>query len=345
MKPKITKRSVESIKPAERDVFLWDTELTGFGCKATPKGSRVYLLQYWRHGRARRYTIGRHGQGMTAEQARHEALRLKAAVAKGADPAQSRAADCAAPTFADLAARYMAEHALVKKKPSSAAADARNLRHHILPVFQGMKIAEISRAEVARFHHAKRTTPGAANRCLALLSKMFNLAERWGLRPDGTNPTRHLEKYPERKIERFLSNAELGRLGAALAVAEASGENPQAIAALRLLIFTGCRRNEILTLRWEHVDFENACLRLPDSKTGTRTVPLGAPALEVLGRLERVQGNPYVFCPDESETAIWWALRRPGGASVRGPSSRMSGCTISGTVSPRSLPPWARAFC
>ena len=152
--------------------------------------------------------------------------------------------------------------------------------------------------------------PGAANRCLALMSKMFNLAEKWGLRPDGSNPTRHVEKYPERKFERFLSEAELACLGMALAEADrgakrrrrkaghgrrAASEHTSAIAALRLLIFTGCRRGEILTLKWQHVDFERGCLMLPDSKTGAKLVPLGAPALELLSQLPRTDGNPYVL--------------------------------------------------
>jgi integrase len=133
-----------------------------------------------------------------------------------------------------------------------------------------------------------RERPTAANRVLALLSKMMNLAERWGLRPDGSNPCRHVERYRETKRERYLSEAELARLGAALAAAEQTGaEEPEVVAALRLLVFTGCRMGEILGLCWECVDFERRCLNLPDSKTGAKTVPLNVPALEVLAGLER----------------------------------------------------------
>jgi integrase len=117
---------------------------------------------------------------------------------------------------------------------------------------------------------------------------MLNLAERWGLRPDGSNPCRHVERYREAKRERFLSEAELGRLGAALAAGEQSGaEEPAVVAALRLLVFTGCRMGEVLNLRWADVDLERRCLNLADSKTGARTVTLNAPALEVLAGLER----------------------------------------------------------
>jgi integrase len=112
---------------------------------------------------------------------------------------------------------------------------------------------------------------------------MFNLTELWGLRPDGSNPRRHIKKYPEDKRERYLSPAELAALGEALSLAEQeSVEDPYAIAAIRLLIFTGCRLSEIMTLKWTHVDFEGRCLRLPDSKTGARMIHLGAPALRCL---------------------------------------------------------------
>ncbi len=137
--------------------------------------------------------------------------------------------------------------------------------------------------------------PIAANRCLALLSKMLNLAEAWGLRPDGSNPTRHVAKYRERKVERFLSNVEFARLGTVLEEAARTGEHASVVAAIRLLILTGARRDEILSLRWEHVDFERGCLRLPDSKTGAKTIPLGAPALELLADLPRLNDNPYVL--------------------------------------------------
>ena len=295
MKVKITKRTVENVVPSDRDVFLWDTELRGFGCKVTPKGARIYVLQYWNGGRSRRYTLGRHGEVLTPEEARREAQRIKGRVAGGDDPAADRTADRCAPTLAEFAERYLDDHATVKKKPVSVAADERNLRNHILPALGRLKLADISRVHVAKFHQGMRGKPGAANRCLALLSKMFNLAEKWGYRPDASNPTRHIEKYPERRIERYLSNAELARLGTVLEEAVRAGDHPSVVAAIRLLIFTGCRRDEILKLKWEHVDFERRCLRLPDSKTGAKPVLLGAPALELLASLPRIEGNPYVL--------------------------------------------------
>src|SRR5512132_2455942 len=134
------------------------------------------------------------------------------------------------------------------------------------------KVADVTRADIGKLHHSLRETPHQANRVLALVSKMMNLAEKWGLRPDGSNPCRHVEKYKEAKRERFLSAEELTRLGDVLAEAERTTmESPSVIAAVRLLVLTGCRLSEVLTLRWAFVDFAGACLRLPDSKTGAKT--------------------------------------------------------------------------
>jgi integrase len=155
-----------------------------------------------------------------------------------------------------------------------------------------------------------RDTPGAANRTLALLSKMLNLAEKWELRPDGSNPCRHVDKYPERKMERFLSVDELGRLGAVLAEAERTAtELPSVIAAVRLLMFTGARFGEILNLEWSHVDFERSCLRLPESKTGAKVIHLNAPALEVLNGIER-DGSPWVIAGRDPDKPLV-NLRKP----------------------------------
>lgn len=309
MKAKISKRVVEAIEPGPRDVFLWDSEMPGFGCKITPKGRRIYVFQYDKHGKTWRMTIGRHGIDKTAEEARQKARGLWGDLAEGGHPALERKQARSAPTLAEFAERYLEEHARPKKKPRSAAEDERMLRSRILPELGNVRITEITRAELARFHHDMRDTPAMANRCRMLLSKMMNLAEKWGIREDGTNPTRHMENYRELRRERYLSQAELVKLGEALSAAEAEGDNPYAIAAIRLLLLTGARKEEVLGLEWEHVDLETPCLRLPDSKTGAKILPLGAPALEILARLPRVQGNPYVF-PGKIEGQRYIAIQK-----------------------------------
>jgi integrase len=183
----------------------------------------------------------------------------------------------------------------------------------VLPALGTKKVAAVTRADIGSLHHAMRETPGAANRVLALLSKMFTLAEQWGLRQDGSNPVRHIERYRERRFERFLSSAELARLGETLAEAERTQtEYPSVLAAIRLLIFTGARLSEILELRWDQVDFERACLRLPDSKTGAKLIHLSPPALDVLFSIEQHESNPYVIVGREP-CAHLINLRKPWG--------------------------------
>lgn len=109
------------------------------------------------------------------------------------------------------------------------------------------------------------------------------------------NPVRGVKRFPDRKEERYLTPAEFGKLGAAMAAAESGGENPYGLAGIRLLMLTGCRKSEILTLKWDHVNFEDECLRLPESKTGEKVVVLGAPALIILDTFPRVRGNPFVL--------------------------------------------------
>jgi integrase len=162
-------------------------------------------------------------------------------------------------------------------------------------------VTEVTRADIAKIHHDLRHIPYDANRCLEIISKMFSLAEMWGLRPEGTNPRKHIKKYPEEKRERFLSAAELRRVGDVLREMEDEGiELSSAITAVRLLILTGCRLGEIMTLKWEYVDFAGKALRLPDSKTGAKVVHLGQPAIDVLKKIERVEKNPWVIVGTKS---------------------------------------------
>jgi integrase len=307
MKGKITKRTVDSITLGEKDVFLWDADLKGFGLKVSPSGSKVYLVQYrlgGREARTQRYTIGKHGSPWTADKAREEARRLLGRIANEVDPIKERnaklaghRADTVAPTLAQFAARYVDEYAKPYKKPRTVEEDERNLRLHVNPALGGLKLKDITPGHIAKFQAAGRDRPTNANRCRALLSHLFRIAEVWGERPPGSNPCRDIEKYRERKRERFLSADELVMLGDALEVAQGR-EPPSAIAAIRLLILTGCRLSEILSLRWEWIDFERCCLLLPDSKTGGKTVPLGAPALRLLADLPRHENSRYVLPAD-----------------------------------------------
>ena len=286
---RLTKRTVEATRAdSGRDVVSWDDALPGFGVRIKPSGVKSFIVQYRSGGRSRRLTLGRYGP-LTVQQARKNARAFLGRVAQGEDPAAERQAERRnAVTVADLADRFLEHHARPKKKPSSVRMDILNLRNHVVPALGRLRVDQVTRADVARLHHAMRRTPGAANRVLALLSKLFSIAEAWGLRRDGSNPCRHVERFRERARERFLSPEELGRLGEALELAESNGSvGPEAIAAIRLLLLTGCRAGEILSLRWDYVDLPGRLLRLPDSKTGAKVVPLNTAACQVIETLPR----------------------------------------------------------
>lgn len=295
MVAKLTKRIVEGAEVRPTEYMLWDGDLPGFGVRILSTGRRSYMVQYRAGRRSRRITLGPHGI-LTADQARGMAIQMLAQVRSGGDPARDRKERRQAITVKELADRFDKEHIEVYLKESTAREYRRNVRRFILPVLGRHRVAEVTRADVARFHHDLRRIPYQANRNLEIISKMFNLAEMWGLRPDGSNPRRHLRKYPEQKRERFLSAAELRRLGEVLdEMAAERIELPSAIAAVRLLVLTGCRLNEIMRLRWEHVDLTEGLLKLPDSKTGAKNVQLGEAAMAILEAVQRDRFNPHVI--------------------------------------------------
>jgi integrase len=283
--PRLTKRLVETIEVATAPVYAWDDQLAGFGVKVLPSGRRKYVCKYrlggGRGGRDRWYLIGAHGQ-ITCDQAREMAMQILSAVARGQDPQSDRLAAREAPTLSDLWNRYSTEH-LPRKKASSGIDDNQKARDHLLPRLGRRKVAEITRADVHDLHRELAGRPYQANRVLALLSKMLNLAEAWGYRPDGSNPCRHIEKYKEQARQRYLSNDELRRLGVALDEFEAKTEHGvYAAAAIKLLLLTGARVNEVLKARWDWVDWDRSSIILPDSKTGPKPLFLSHPALVVL---------------------------------------------------------------
>ena len=293
--PKLTKRLVEAAEIRATEYFIWDDEIRGLGVRILPSGRKGYLVQYRAGRRSRRIGLGSTSV-VACEQARNRAIAIIAAARNGEDPAAKRDADRTAITIKQLSERFDIEHISVRLKPSTAKEYRRNLSRFILPALGRLTVTGVTRADVASFHYDLRHIPYQANRCLEVISKMFNLAELWGLRPDGSNPRRHIKKYPEDKRERFLSAAELRRIGAVLREMEGEGiELPSAILAARLLILTGCRLNEIMTLKWEHVNLASRQLSLPDSKTGAKAVYLGLPAIELLNAKEQVAGNPWVI--------------------------------------------------
>ena len=296
---RISKRTVDALQPKEGgNVILWDTNLRGFGVRCSAAGTKTYVFKYQRDGRRGRqrwYKIGRHGR-ITPAQARAEAERLAAIVELGEDPAEVRSKRNVGDTIKAAIETFLTEHVEAKRKPATAEHYRSLARLYVIPDLGRLLVTDVKLIDIERLHGKLADRPYQANRLLAMMRKFFNWSEDRAIRPRGSNPCKGIEQYSEQRRERFLSQDEIGQLGTALRAAEeANSITPSAAAAIRLLLLTGCRRDEILKLRWEDVDIERRLLLLPDSKTGKRAVMLNEPAQDVLSRVPRVKGNPFVI--------------------------------------------------
>jgi integrase len=294
---------VEALQPGE---LAWDADVKGLGIRCQRR-DQVYIVKYRSQGRQRWYTIGKHGSPWTPELARREAKRILGLVAEGKDPADKKQKDRSAPTISALAERFLEEHVAAKAKDRTYSEYKRLVARIITPELGRLKVDEVRPSDIERLHLKFRATPYQANRLLALLSKMFNWSGRRGER----NPCIGVERFAEQKRRRYLSSAELAWLGAALIQAQEERlTSPYVVAAIRLLIFTGARLTEILTLRWDHVDLERGFLNLADSKTGAKTVYLNSAARELLTTLPRFENNPFVV-PGERKGRHLVNLEKP----------------------------------
>ena len=315
----LSNRAVGKLR-VEKDTVFWDRELTGFGVRVYPTGSKVYIAQARGPEGPKRVAVGRHGV-IGAEQARQRAALIIARIKAGEEAVPEPMKPTGGPTVAEVAARYLTEYVEVRCKPSTAAATRSVLEKHIVPALGKLPLAAVERAQVAELHQRLYETPAVANMAVRILSAMYKLACEWGIVPEGlSNPCRSIMKYPEHKRERFLTDEEFIRLGEALDEVEAGGgASAPAVAAIRLLTLTGCRRNEILSLRWEDVALDENELKLPDTKTGARAVPLPPPAVELLAGLPREPGNPWVIPGRKPGTRLqnlddaWRAVRARAG--------------------------------
>ena len=366
--PKLSKRTVETIRPdpAGRDVFMWDSgdgALKGFGVRMKPSGAASYLVQYrTREGRTRRLVLGKVGV-LTPDRARAIAGDKLTEVAKGGDPSAERhRARREALAMAPLADLYLVEGPAAKpnKKASSWAADRSNIERHVKPLLGRKLAASLTHDDVVKFQrdvavgkskadiktkkHGRAIVdggPGTAARSLAVLGAMLE----WAAHPDRkliqANPAKGVKLLRAGKRERFLSETELAKLADALARLEAEHRlSPTAAAAIRLLLLSGCRKSEILSLRWEWVDIERGVLRLPDSKTGAKVVPLAAAAEKLLAELLCAATT---FCRVRPVPATTSACRRIGSVCGRAPGWPGCECTICVTASRRSRSPTATA--
>jgi integrase len=287
--------------PAKGNKVHYDTDVAGFGARVTAAGARSFILNYVVRGsgRERRFTIGSFPNwAVTA--ARMEARRLKRLVEEGGDPLADIESERSAPTVADLCDRFEQEH-LIRKRPGTADDYRRMLVNHVRPHFGAhTKVADVVFSDIEALHRkiTKSGSPYAANRCVAVLSKMFSLSCRWGMRD--TNPCKGIEKNIEHHRRRYLSGDELVRLVQALA----EYPDQQTANAVRVLLMTGARRGEVLGMRWADVDLgEGKWSKLPSStkQKEHHEVPLSAPVRQLLSEIREQQAakrrplGTYVF--------------------------------------------------
>ena len=317
----LSNRLVDRLSAEEKDIIYWDWDLRGFGVRVYPSGSQNLHCAMSGPGwieagdrRPARRDLGRarappgdgdhrphQWRGRTRDRDRKDKLRPGRRLPGSRNAIFGSMSSCAA-------------------RPARRKDTVHTIEKHIVPALGELPIADLRREHVADLHYRLRRTPGVANTAVSVLSRMLNRAEAWGLAPTGGNPCRPVAKPRPRRRERFLTEQEFRRLGEALDTLEAERRIPlHAAAALRLLMLTGCRSSEIMTLRWEDVFLATHEIRLPDSKTGPRTVPLSPAAAKVFADLPRPTGNPWVIAGRNPGTRLahiayyWYRVRERAG--------------------------------
>lgn len=320
---RITLKALEGVRDGD---FVWDSELRGFAVRGRATGL-YYVLKTRVNGQQRWFTIGKHGSPWTPDTARKKVLTLLGEIADGQDPAEVRDDLKKRITMTELCEIYLKE-GCTEKKPTTLATDKGRIERHILPLLGRKDVRALTRKDIEQFMRdvadGKTATnvktgmrgraiveggKGTATRTVGLLGGILTFAFDRGIIE--INPVRGVKRYKDKRVERFLSEVELARLGQALGELEIGGKvTPFAAAAIRLLLFTGARRGEILSLRWEWIDFDRSFAFLPDSKTGKKPLYLSAPTLAVLGSLPHLEGNPFVICGEKGVSHLN-DLKRP----------------------------------
>lgn len=289
----LTDKLVKSLPaPPSNNQITYDTDIKGFGMRVTAGGARAFILNYRVGGRERRYTIGGYPDWSVAA-AREEAKRLKRLIDRGHDPMGARHDERAAPSMADLADRYMEEHA-VRKVLRAQQDDRAMLEKLVIPAIGRLKVHDVRHEDIDRLHQeVSRTRPIRANRMAQMLSRMFTLAVRWEYRSD--NPVKGLDRNPEPRRNRYLTGEELQRLIAVLA----THKNQRCANVIRLLLFTGARRGEVMNATWDQFDLNAGIWTKPSTHTKQKKehrVPLSAPTIQLLSELKEKSGpSPCVF--------------------------------------------------
>lgn len=316
--PKLTDKTIESLPVPPRTgkgcKLYPDAQVPGLAVRITANGARAFVLRYRNSaGRERSYTIGSCSDWRIAA-ARNEGRRLRLEVSQGRDPLGEEQTTRGAPTVAQLAERFLEDH--VSRKRASTARDyAQQLRKHVLPSLGKLKVADVTYADIDRLHRAitRSGSPYVANRTLAVLHKMFELAIRWKLRAD--NPCKGIERNQEHKRQRYLTASEL----AALTKALVEYSDQQAANIVRLLLLTGCRRGEALSARWADLDLDAGVWTKPAATTKQKRehrLPLSAAAVQLLSAIRATSEGEFVF-PGQGRAGYREGIRKPWDALCR----------------------------
>lgn len=295
-KIKLTKTAVESAQPQAKDIELRDTVVPGFLCKITSTGRRVFMLQYRTNsGQPRKPSLGLYGE-LTVEQARVKAQDWLAEVRRGGDPGGAKAEARKAPTMAELCKKFMEDYSKKRNKLSTQAGYQAVINRNIIPLLGRKKVQDVKRPEIAGLMEKLSYKQTEANKVFSVLRKMFNMAEVWGYRPDGTNPCRHVPMFPAGKSTHLISDEEMGNLFRQLDKIESEGlENYVIPLGIRLQFEFAGRRSEIIALEWNWVDLQNRRVVWPDSKTGGMSKPMSEEAYRLLSTAPRQEGSRYVL--------------------------------------------------
>lgn len=303
--PRLTIRHIDALPLQEKEYFVWDDQIKGFGIRIYPNGGKRYVAQTFRQGKTTRVQIGKHGT-LPFEEAKKRARKIITDIDDGKNPNADKENERRSPTVKQLAERFLDDYVASHCKARTQVEYKHALNRYILPAMGTSKVLKLARDDVADLHHAMRKTPYQANRTLGVLSKMLNQAEAWGYRPDRSNPCYHVKKYKEKKRERYLAPEELICLRKVFDEEEKTA--PSATAAFRLLVFTGARLSEIQTMKWSYIQGDR--ILLPDSKTGAKVLHIGNAALKILGTIKRIDGNPYVIT-GQQDGAFLTDLQKP----------------------------------
>ena len=302
---RLTETLVERLPVDGRDRLYMDTLLAGFGVRVTAVGTKLFIANARVNGKPKRVTVGRF-PSMSVSEARKEARPVLDAMRAGKDPhvekeVRKQAAAAGEVTVEVFADRWLAEYVRPKLKALTIRDYERIIDKNIKPKLGARFLGSIAKSDVMTLHAAMQATPRRANYVIAVVRSLMTFAEECDLRPKHSNPAKGIKLYRENAVERYMDEAEIGRAADAIAKCEEDGSiGPHAAAGLRLALLTGMRSGEVTAVEWSHINFARRWIRLPDSKTGAKTVHLSPAAIDVLKVVPRI--GKFVIAGAEPDT-------------------------------------------